>query len=425
MRKSLFTSLLIALTLVFAQQGWALEQEAGDVVFPGETDYPYTTQPGWGNKGRITPKEGQKLFFHGYGELQYGIPSDGGNSKMDFHRFVWGISYEISDRITLHTEVDFEHAANEMELEFAYLDYAINDAFNVRAGALLMPVGSLNEFHEPPLFYSVQRPLFHKVIIPTTWQEGGIGIYGAPTEGFRYRVYVVSGLNGQHFSAKKGIRDGRGKVAGAENQPLTGEELAVVGRFEYSPLLGVSLGTSFYSGGVDQENNIGGDPSVSIYEFDGRVRIHGVDFQASYAKVDINDADDISRATCKKDDPTSADITTGDFISGPEKCETVAEELSGWYVEAAYHLGQVLNTDWDFVPFVRYSEVNTQDKVSSGLIKTGIPFAAKKEFDREILTFGIAAYPHPQVALKADFQNFEDAAGGDTDQVNLGVTYMF
>jgi len=415
MQKRFFFSLLVVLIVGLSPQSWALEQEAADVVFPGESEYPYSTQPGWGNNARVVPEEGQRLFFHGYGELHYNAPGDGGSSKVDFHRFVWGISYEINEQITLHSEVDFEHAANEMELEFAYLDYEIKEAFNVRAGALLMPVGSLNEFHEPPLFYSVERPLLHTVIIPTSWQEGGIGVYGAPTENFRYRVYLVSGLSGQNFSAKKGVRGGRGKVAGAEKQPLTGEELALVGRFEYSPMLGVSLGTSLYYGGVDQENNISGDPSVGIYEFDGRIRMQGVDFQATYAMVDISDADDINRDRLgdedkdKDGDPDPAPLTGN---------ESVGEKLTGWYAELAYHLGTVLDTDWDFVPFVRYSKVNTQDKVPGG-------FTADKANDREVTTLGLAAYPDPQVALKVDFQKFENAAGGDTDQVNLGVTYMF
>jgi len=403
MKKRSFMTILITLTLVISHPVWALEMEME------------------------AEEEASSLHMHGYGELHYNVPSDGGTSKMDLHRMVWGVSYEFNDWISVHTEVDFEHAAQEMELEFAYLDFLASPSFNYRAGLMLMPVGPLNETHEPTLFYSVERPLLQKVIIPTTWQEGGVGIFGSPLEGLRYRVYLVSGLAGEGFTAKDGIRKGRGKGAGGEEKPKTGEELAVVGRLEYHLLAGVDLGTSLYYGEVDQNNKIAGDPSVSIYEFDGRLRMAGLDFQAVYVKIEIDGADNISRATCKEVDTTSTDDLKDP--SQPHtfetQCETVGVEMVGWYVELAYHLSHLMGTSWDLVPFIRLSEVNTQDSVPSGSNGDGGDFVASGKNDREVTTYGIAYYPDPQVAVKADFQNFKDAAGGDTDQYNLGIAYMF
>lgn len=374
--------LVVAIAFVFSAQAWALEMESGE-------------------------DNASKLHMHGYGELHYNVPS-GGNSKMDLHRMVWGLSYEFSDRISVHTEVDFEHAAQEMELEYAYIDFLINPALNVRAGLMLMPVGHLNEYHEPVLFYSVERPVVQKVIIPTTWQEGGVGIFGSPMEGLRYRLYLVSGLAGQGFRAKDGIRKGRGKVDGGEAHPQTGEELAIVARLDYSPMLGVDLGASFYNGGVDQVNNIGGNPSVTILEADIRVQSSGVDFLAVYTQIDVDDAAQIN-----------ADRVDSNGISTPlTGNKSVGEELVGWYVELAYHLSHTLQTDWDLVPFIRISEVNTQDAVPTG-------FTANPRNDREITTYGLAYFPEPQVAIKADFQTTEYGTGPDTDQYNFGIAYMF
>ncbi|KKK73733.1 hypothetical protein LCGC14_2890890, partial [marine sediment metagenome] len=110
----------------------------------------------------------KKLHFHGYGELHYNNTSeDGKNDKMDLHRMVLGWTYHFNDWIVLGAEVDFEHSASEMELEYAHLSFLLSDAFNIRIGSMLMPVGYLNEFHEPPLFYSVERPYVHAKIIPT------------------------------------------------------------------------------------------------------------------------------------------------------------------------------------------------------------------------------------------------------------------
>ncbi len=184
---------------------------------------------------------GGRVSFHGYGEMHYNNPRTGSTvpqssapAQMDFHRMVWGLSYHYNDRISLHTEVDFEHAATEIELEFAYLDFLVTPAFNVRAGSMLMPVGPLNEFHEPTLFYSVERPYVQNAIIPPSWQEGGVGVFGSVPGGIRYRVYLVSGLNAEGFSSATGIRSGRGHVAEAPS-----EDLAVVGRLEYIGLPGI------------------------------------------------------------------------------------------------------------------------------------------------------------------------------------------
>lgn len=384
------------LPLVFAQSGW-------------------TQTPGQGaaSPSQMEMEEGDapRLTFSGYGELHYNIPSSvngaAKNSKMDFHRLVLGWNYVFSDRITLYAEAEFEHAAQEMELEFAFLDFFIDPAFNVRAGALLMPVGPLNEYHEPPLFYSVERPYFQKFIIPTTWQEGGIGVFGSPLPGLNYRVYLVSGLNSSGFSGENGLRKGRGKVAGAEGKPKTGEELAVVGRLEYSPMAGFDLGLSLYQGNSNQDNdpNLGDDAGVSIVEVDGRARVSGIDFRAVYAQIEIDD---------------SAQINSANGLLTPGKATDVAEEITGWYVELAYRLGQTKGTDWDLVPFVRLEEINTHDKVAATT-------TLNPAFNRNVTTYGVAYFPHPQVAFKADYEDWENDDPNDPDweQFNLGLAFMF
>lgn len=366
-------------------------------------------------KELMTPEEETKLpgklSFHGYGELHYNSSDPGANvpaktgkdsaARMDFHRMVWGLSYHYNDRISLHTEVDFEHAANEIELEYAYLDFLINPAVNVRAGSMLMPVGPLNEFHEPPLFYSVERPYVQNVIIPTTWQEGGAGIFGAPLPGLKYRLYLVSGLNGAEFTAGKGIRGGRGKVAGGEEQPLSGDELAFVGRLEYTAIPGLAIGGSAYSGGANQE----ADPAldgvgVTILEGDIRYRKSGFDLTGVYAQIDIDGAEKIKAKTG----------------------ELVGEKLVGWYIEGAYDILRplALQSEKRLMAFVRYEQINTQDEVPSG-------FSANPKNDRQVTTFGVAYYPITDVALKADFERWKNEAATDNDgnRFNLGVTYMF
>lgn len=341
-----------------------------------------------------------QLSFHGYGELHFnspegsGVPDENEPAIMDLHRMVWGVSYQFNDRISVHTEVDFEHAATEMELEFAYLDFLILPAFNVRTGSMLIPVGPLNEFHEPPLFYSVERPYVQRTIIPTTWQEGGVGIFGSVPAGIKYRVYLVSGLNAEGFTAANGIRGGRGHAA---EQPS--DELAVVGRLEYVGLPGVDLGFSVYQGGANTTNNSAlGDAGVGILEADARLRVAGLDLRGVAASINVDGADQISAFTG----------------------EDVGEEMMGWYLEAAYDFLKLLAPDTiqSVVAFLRFEDFDTQKAMPTGL-------SANPANDRQVMTAGLAYYPIPDVAIKADLESWEDGADNDGSRFNLGVGYQF
>jgi hypothetical protein len=342
--------------------------------------------------------EGNRLSWHGYGELHYNNPKTGAKvpngsdpAAMDLHRMVWGLSYAFTDRISAHTEVDFEHAAQEMELEFAYLDFAITPAFNFRAGSLLMPVGPLNEFHEPPLFYSVERPYVQAYIIPTTWQEGGAGVFGS-LGGLKYRVYLVSGLDAAQFTPDQGLRGGRGKVNNAPS-----EDLAVVGRLEYVGLPGVDLGLSAYQGGANPNRNAAlTDANVGIWEADARLRFGGLDLRGVVATVAVDAADQISAVTMK----------------------TIGDQMLGWYVEAGYDVLRLLGRDQSLVPFVRYEAFDTQRSVPAGL-------TADPTNDRTVTTAGVAYYPIPDVAIKGDWEGWKDGTGDRGGRVNLGVGYQF
>ena len=340
----------------------------------------------------------ERLQIHGYGELHYGsTDKPGGDDKMDFHRMVIGLSYKYTDNIILDVEVDFEHAATEMELELAHISFLLSDALNLRIGSMLMPIGTLNETHEPPLFYSVERPYIQKYVIPTSWNEGGVGLFGELTPGLDYRLYVVGGLDATGFTGANGIRKGRGKVAES-----IANDLAVAGRLEYEPLLGVEIGTSGYHGNSGQNEAELGDTPVTILEADIRCRKGILEAQSSIVSVDIGDTEELNA-----------------FLSDETKTEVVGEQILGWNVEAACHLGQLfLPLGQDLVTFVRYEEFNTQEDVATG-------FVADPANDRQVTTAGIAYYPTEQVAIKADIEMWDDGAGADWTQANLGLAFIY
>lgn len=162
----------------------------------------------------------------GYGELHYNYekPDDSESTeKLDFHRFVLFFSHSFTEKWSFKAEVEIEHnyvksGQGELSLEQAYLDYHYMDEIGGQVGVLLVSSGLINEYHEPTLFLSVERPDYHKYIIPTTWFGNGVGLYGKIWD-FEYKVNVMEGLLSDKFSPGSGIRGGRQKgfEANAEN----------------------------------------------------------------------------------------------------------------------------------------------------------------------------------------------------------------
>src|SRR5689334_4991064 len=169
---------------------------------------------------------------------------------LDFHRFVLIVNHSFSPRIRFVAELELEHAfvegleeAGEVELEQAYVDFLLTRSFNVRAGMLLVPMGIINERHEPPVFQGVERPFVDTVIIPTTWFDAGAGVHGEIGRGLRYRAYVMAPLNAVKFSADEGFREGiqKGSRSNVRNA-------ALAARTEYIGFPNLTIGASVWSG---------------------------------------------------------------------------------------------------------------------------------------------------------------------------------
>ncbi|MEY8213312.1 MAG: porin, partial [Colwellia sp.] len=136
----------------------------------------------------------------GYGELHYNNYKDT-DAKIDFHRFVLYFGHEFSDSVRFFSEFELEHSiagdgkAGEIELEQAYVEVDINENLTSKVGLFLIPVGIINETHEPPTFYGVERNGVEKNIIPATWWEAGAAINYKISEGLAFDGAITSGLN--------------------------------------------------------------------------------------------------------------------------------------------------------------------------------------------------------------------------------------
>lgn len=185
------------------------------------------------------------------------------HSTFNQHRWIINIGAELADRLRFYPEYEIEYGGpdsaggdGEAKVEQAWIDYLIDDAINLRAGALLVPFGRYNIYHDSDLQDLTDRPLVARDITPTTWTESGAGMYGEfnPIIGnyedleLGYEAYVINGLN-SGFS-DTGLRGARGSLKLDNNNSK-----AVVGRLVISPKLGHELGLSGYHGKYNNLND--------------------------------------------------------------------------------------------------------------------------------------------------------------------------
>lgn len=355
-----------------------------------------------------------------YGEFNYkNVVGDRGKSsgdEFDMLRLVLYTGYKYNDKLLVNAELEFEHASTgkngEVSVEFATIDYLFDPKLNARAGLVLLPMGFLNEIHEPPFYHGNIRPQVEQQIIPSTWRAGGAGFFGEILPGLEYRTYVVTGFNAKGFRAS-GLRGGRqsGSIEKAEN-------VAWTGRLDYSPLEILTLGASAYVGNSGQNQSYGNsvtgfskpDVFTQIYETHAQLRTHGFEARLLGAWSNINDSAELS---------TDSTINPG-FTDPSKSNQAVSGKHWGWYGELAYNVVPLVFSDTDqyLAPWFRYSHFDTQDDVPSG-------FETDDTFDRDIYEVGLTYKPIPDVVFKLDYRNQESKAGEQPDEIRLGGGFVY
>lgn len=314
-----------------------------------------------------------RTHISGYGEMHYNNLDS--KNEIDFHRFVLFFGHQFSDKIRFFSELELEHslasksAVGEVELEQAYIDLQLAPNHNLRTGLFLVPVGILNETHEPTTFYGVERNNVEKDIIPTTWWEGGAALNGKFGPGLSYDVAVHSGL-GTTTAAPYDLRKGRQKVSEAK-----ANDLAYTTRLRWTGLPGVELAAT-----LQRQDDItqGANVAATLGEVHAVIKRGPVGMRALYAQWNLDN-------TAPK---------------GPDK-------QLGWYVEPSYRVTE------NFGAFVRYSlwDKKAGDSDKSEMRQTDV---------------GVNYWAHPNVVYKADIQHkYDQSKGSSDDGFNLGVGYHF
>ena len=325
-----------------------------------------------------------KTHISGYGELHYNnLKSDDGSKvkqEVDFHRFVLEFGHEFNETTRFFSEMELEHAiagdakVGEIELEQAYIQHDFNDNISGNAGIMLVPVGLINETHEPTSFYGVERNLVEKNIIPATWWVAGTGLSAKTSNGFSYDLMLHEGLKIAD-DGKFNIRSGRQKSGKAN-----ASDLALTGRVKYTGMAGIELGlTAQYQSDYMQGAANGG--AANLVETHIALNKGPLSVKALYAQWDL----------------------AGDAAAAADK-----DKQKGAYIETAYKITPKTGI------FARYSIWD-----NGGIGDT--------EFNQTDI--GVNYWLNKSVVLKADYQSQSAgdaiAANKTSDGFNLGIGYQF
>lgn len=344
------------------------------------------------------------VSFAGYGEMlveNFASENEAGRggaptTRLDFLRAVLYAGYRFNDKFLFNSEIEVEHA-NEIFVEFAYVDYLATENLTLRGGMLLLPLGLTNEFHEPTVFIGAKRPETEQRIIPTTWRENGAGVLGSAGI-VNFRAYVTNGLRGAAFTSA-GLRGGRQRGSNA-----LAANLALSGRIDVTLMPGVFGGIGFYNGGSGQEQVLldGArlDVGTTILEGHAQAQLRGWDLRALFAEASIDEAAAVSRALRLP-------------VNTP-----LAETMRGGYLQAGYNLLSQTASELAITPYVRYERVNTQHRIPAG-------FTRDLTRDGTFRTLGVEVKPIPNVVIKTDYQWVTNAADTGRNQFNINLGYAF
>ena len=328
-----------------------------------------------------------RMEIGGYGELHYNnINNDGIDDKneIDFHRFVLFFGYEFTEKLRFWSELELEHALagdgkpGEIELEQAYIEYDIRDDLQTKGGLFLVPVGILNETHEPTTFYGVERNNVESIIVPSTWWEAGGALNGYYQNGISWDLALTSGLamptTGDDAFR---VRSGRQKVSEA-----IANDFAYTGRLKYTGVAGLELaGTLNYQSDASQESGDGLDSGL-LLETHAIWQTGPFQLRALYAGWDFD----------------------GDAVKAAG-----ADRQTGWYIEPSVR-------PWEEVGFyARYEDLD----------------GARLRDQFRQWEIGANYWPHENVVLKVDYRDRTvdtvdiDAKSVDFSDFDLGIGYEF
>lgn len=392
-KKLLFTTLLLLLIVSF---GFAQTKTDSISLMP-------QTQLNAAQR-LLSGNYGSAVTVGAYGEMLYNQP-DGDNGELDIQRLVLLLGYRFNEKTQFVTELEFEHV-NEVFVEQAFVNYAVGSNVSIRGGLMLVPMGIINEFHEPTTFNGTERPAMDNAIVPTTWRELGIGVAGRFNDlSLGYQAYVFNGFKSTEadgeggvsgfLKGSNGLRSGRQKgIKSTVDSPTLSTKL------DYYGIPGLRLGLSGYFGQTQAADDIeeieGANIGIRMIGLDARYAYKRFTARGQFIHASLSDTD-------KYNNLTGRDLGSA---------------LQGFYVEGAFNL-LPRDKKQKLFAFTRFEKFNTHADTAGDLV-------ANDAYDRTDVTTGLTYHIAPGVVVKGDYQFRSNESDTDTkDRLNFGIGVWF
>ena len=353
----------------------------------------------------ISNSLGKKVTLGGYGEITYNQP-EGANGELDVQRLVLLVGYNFNDVVQFVSEIELEHV-QEIFVEQAFINYSVGDNVSLRGGLMLVPMGLINEYHEPTTFNGTERPAVDNVIVPTTWREIGIGVTGRfPDASLGYQVYVFNGFKSTKsdgnggltgfLKGKDGLRGGRQKgIQSTVDSPTFSAKI------DYYGFPGLRIGASGYFGKTQANDDVedinGANIGIAMMGLDARYTLGRFTARGQFIYTALSDTEAYNTAT-------GMDL---------------GSELHGYYIEGAFNLLPLTKKQRLFA-FARFERYDTHASTEGSLPQNGA-------YNRQDITTGLSYHITPGVVVKGDYQFRNNSLAVDTvdDQLNFGIGVWF
>lgn len=374
-----------------------------------------------------------KAIVGGYMDVEYiNRANQGTPSSIDVHRFVPFIYADVSEHVKMAAEIEIEHGIlessssphSEVSLEFATLDFLMNEKLNFRGGIVLLPVGKFNLVHDAPLRDLTERPLVTQLLYGSVLAETGAGFYGTFYPSARskldYELYVTTGYNGfgncqagstqanslscpTQITELSGVANARQRKTDISNGFDNNNGKAVVGRVAFSPFLGAEVGASGHYGSYDPF----GQRNLSIWAIDwtfvrGPFELIG---ESIWTHAQDN-AMNLNGTPC----------TNATSIGGMAPGHFCPQDMQGYYIQGNYHFLPQWMTNLapsffrpeisTLTTMLRWEQVNTNLQMSGGLGQL------------QRLTWGLNYRPTEDTVFKLDLQYSPEAVNRNLERIH-------
>lgn len=348
---------------------------------------------------------GKAVTLGAYGELTYNQP-EGANGELDVQRLVLFLGYKFDDRTQFVSEIEIEHV-EEIFLEQAFINYAVGDNVSLRGGLMLIPMGIINEYHEPTTFNGTERPAVDNVIVPTTWRELGVGVSGRfPDASVGYQAYIFNGFKSTDIDGEGGVKGflkGSNGLRGGRQKGIksTVDSPTFSTKIEYYGLPGLRMGLSGYFGKTQATDEVehldGATIGIAMVGFDARYAFKKITARGQFIYASLSDTQAYNTLTDKD----------------------LGSALLGYYGEVAYNILPLIARQRLFA-FARYEKYDTHAGTSGMLVRNDA-------YNRTDITTGLSYHIAQGVVIKGDYQ-FRDnnvPNGNVANRLNFGIGVWF